>query len=137
MIDPGLIDPRGPRFAAWITSAVLAIVLLTGSAWLLLAQAVVFALGATGRSPYAEIWKRIPKSPPTELEDRRPPQFAQAVGLGFAVVGTIGYLSWTPLGTIATAFALAAAFLNAAFGFCLGCEIYLLAKRTTNKGVTA
>jgi hypothetical protein len=132
-----MIDARGPRFAAWITTAVLAVVLLSHSATLLALQAVVFALGATGRSPYAAIWKRIPKSPPTELEDRRPPQFAQAVGLGFAVVGTIGYLSWTPLGTIATAFALAAAFLNAAFGFCLGCEIYLLAKRTTNKGVTA
>ena len=132
-----MIDPRGQRFAAWITSGVLAVVLVTGSVWLLLAQAVVFALGATGRSPYAEIWKRIPKSPPTELEDKRPPQFAQAVGLAFAVVGVLGYLSWTPLGTIATAAALAAAFLNAAFGFCLGCEIYLLIKRSTNKGVTA
>jgi hypothetical protein len=132
-----LIDPRGQRFAAWITSAVLAVVLVTGNAWLLLAQAVVFALGATGRSPYAAIWKRIPKSPPTELEDKRPPQFAQAVGLGFAVVGVLGFLTWTPLGVIATAFALAAAFLNAAFGFCLGCEIYLFVKRTTNKGVTA
>jgi hypothetical protein len=132
-----LIDPRGQRFAAWITSAVLAVVLVTGSGWLLLAQAIVFALGATGRSPYAALWKRIRKSPPTELEDKRPPQFAQAVGLGFAVVGVLGYLSWTPLGTIATALALAAAFLNAAFGFCLGCEIYLLIKRSTNKGVTA
>ena len=132
-----MIDPRGQRFAAWITSAVLAVVLVTGNAWLLLAQAVVFALGATGRSPYAALWKRIPKSPPTELEDKRPPQFAQSVGLAFAVLGTIGYLTWTPLGVIATAFALAAAFLNAAFGFCLGCEIYLLLKRTTNKGVTA
>ena len=138
MIDPDLIDPRGQRFAAWITSAVLAVVLVTGDGWLLLAQAVVFALGATGRSPYAALWKRIPKSPPTELEDKRPPQFAQLVGLGFAVIGVLGYLSWTPLGTIATAAALAAAFLNAAFGFCLGCEIYLLLKRTTNnKGVTA
>ena len=138
MIDPDLIDPRGQRFAAWITSAVLAVVLVTGNGWLLLAQAVVFALGATGRSPYAALWKRIPKSPPTELEDKRPPQFAQLVGLGFAVIGVLGYLSWTPLGTIATAAALAAAFLNAAFGFCLGCEIYLLLKRTTNnKGVTA
>jgi hypothetical protein len=27
--------------------------------------------------------------------------------------------------------ALAAAFLNAAFGFCLGCEMYLLIKRFT------
>jgi cobalamin synthase len=132
-----MIDSRAPRFAAWITSAVLAVVLLTSSATLLALQAVVFALGAAGRSPYAAIWKRIPKSPPSEFEDKRPPQFAQVVGLAFAVVGTIGYLSWTPLGTIATAAALAAAFLNAAFGFCLGCEIYLLAKRTTNKGVTA
>ena len=133
-----MIDPRGQRFAAWITTAVLAAVLLTHSATLLALQAVVFALGATGRSPYAAIWKRIPKSPPTELEDKRPPQFAQTVGLAFAVVGTIGYAAGAPtLGTIATAFALAAAFLNAAFGFCLGCEIYLLLKRTTNKGVTA
>lgn len=134
-----MIDPRGPRFAAWITTFVLAVVLLTHSGWLLLAQAIVFALGARGRSPYAAIWKRIPKSPPTELEDARPPRFAQLVGLGFAVVGTIGYLAGaTALGTVATAFALAAAFLNAAFGFCLGCEIYLLAKRaTTSEGATS
>jgi cobalamin synthase len=133
-----MIDPRGPRFAAWITSAVLAVVLLTHSATLLALQAVVFALGAAGRSPYAALWKRIPKSPPGELEDARPPQFAQVVGLGFAAVGVLGFLTWTPLGVIATALALAAAFLNAAFGFCLGCEIYLLVKRSTeNKGVTA
>jgi Domain of unknown function (DUF4395) len=137
MSHPALIDARAPRFAAWITTVVLAAVLVTQSATLLALQAVVFALGATGRSPYTAIFKRIPKSPPTELEDPRPPQFAQLVGLGFAVVGVIGYLSWTPLGTIATAAALVAAFLNAAFGFCLGCEIYLLLKRTTNKGVTA
>jgi cobalamin synthase len=132
-----MIDPRGPRFAAWITSAVLAAVLLTHSATLLAVQALLFALGAVGRSPYAALWKRIPKSPPSELEDARPPQFAQAVGLGFAVVGVLGFLTWTPLGVIATAFALAAAFLNAAFGFCLGCEIYLRIRRTTDKGVTA
>jgi cobalamin synthase len=137
-----MIDPRGARFAAWITSAVLAAVLLTHSAALLTLQAVVFALGAVGRSPYAAVWKRLPKSPPSELEDAKPPQFAQLVGLGFAVVGVIGFLTWTPLGVIATAAALVAAFLNAAFGFCLGCEIYLLVKRTTSttsskEGVTA
>ena len=125
-----MIDPRGPRFAAWITTVVLAIVLVTHSATLLALQAVVFALGATGNSPYAAIWKRIPKSPPTELEDSRPPQFAQTVGLAFAVVGVLGYVTGaTALGTTATAAALAAAFLNAAFGFCLGCEIYLFTKR--------
>jgi hypothetical protein len=132
MNDPTLIDARAPRFAAWITTVVLAAVLLTHSAILLALQAVVFALGATGRSPYAALWKRIPKAPPTELEDRRPPQFAQVVGLAFAAVGTIAYVAGaTTVGTVATAAALAAAFLNAAFGFCLGCEIYLLFKRTT------
>ena len=126
-----MIDPRGPRFAAWITTVVLAAVLITQSATLLALQAVVFALGATGNSPYTAIWRRIPKSPPSELEAKEPPQFAQLVGLGFAVVGTLAYaLDATTLGTIATAAALAAAFLNAAFGFCLGCEIYLLIKRT-------
>jgi hypothetical protein len=138
-----MIDSRAPRFAAWITTAVLAVVLVTSNGWLLLAQAVVFALGAVGRSPYAALWKRMPKSPPPSLEDRRPPQFAQGVGLAFAVVGTVGFLAGlTVLGTVATAAALAAAFLNAAFGFCLGCEIYLLIKRSTNtpktnEGVTA
>src|SRR5690349_22829590 len=98
-----MLDARGPRVAAWITTGVLAVVLLTHSATLLALQAVVFALGATGRSPYAAIWKRIPKSPPGELEAKEPPQFAQLVGLGFAVVGALGFLTWTPLGVIATA----------------------------------
>ena len=125
-----MIDPRGPRFAAWITTVVLAATLLTHSAILLALQAVVFALGATGNSPYAAVWKRIPKSPPAELEAKEPPQFAQLVGLGFAVVGVLGFVTGaTTVGIIATAAALAAAFLNAAFGFCLGCEIYLSFKR--------
>jgi hypothetical protein len=126
-----MIDPRGPRFAAWITTVVLAITLVTHSAVLLALQAVVFALGAKGNSPYAAIWRRLPHDPPEELEAKEPPQFAQLVGLGFAVVGVLGFVTGAEaLGTIATAAALAAAFLNAAFGFCLGCEIYLLIKRT-------
>ena len=69
---------------------------------------------------------------PSELEDPRPPRFAQAVGLGFAVVGLVGFLTGlTALGLVATGFALAAALLNAVFGFCLGCEIYLLLQRAT------
>ncbi len=67
---------------------------------------------------------------PAHLEDPQPPRFAQGVGLVFAVVGLVGYLSGAPLvGAIATGFALAAALLNAVFGFCLGCEMYLLIRR--------
>ena len=134
-----MIDPRGPRFGAWITTIVLAIVLLTGSGLLLAAQALVFALGSQGKSPYAEIFKRLIRprlGPPAELEDERPPRFAQVVGLIFATVGAIALLvGATTVGLIATAAALVAAFLNAAFGICLGCELFLFYKRSTTKGV--
>jgi hypothetical protein len=70
---------------------------------------------------------------PEHLEDPQPPRFAQAVGLGFAVVGLVGYLAGAPLvGAIATGFALVAALLNAVFGFCLGCELYLRIRRVTS-----
>jgi len=135
------VDPRGPRFAAAVTTVVLAVVLLTGSGWLLLAQLFVFGAGAVGKSPYGQVfrrWIRPRLTPPAHMEDAAPPRFAQKVGFGFALVGTVGFLggvAW--LGVVATAFALAAAFLNAAFGFCLGCEMYLLIRRTTHRGVTA
>lgn len=130
------IDPRGPRFSAGITTVVLAVVLVTSSGWLLAAQAVIFAIGALAGirySPYGYIYRSLIRprlGKPTELEDPAPPQFAQGVGLIFAAVGAAGYLGGvTPLGIIMTAFALAAAFLNVAFNYCLGCEMYLLLRR--------
>lgn len=130
------IDPRGPRFGAALTTVVLALVLLTGSVWLLAAQTVVFAIGALGglhRSPYAALFRNFVRprlAPPSELEPAAPPRFAQAVGLGFGLVGTVALAAGaTTVGLIAVGLALGAAFLNAAFGFCLGCEIYLLARR--------
>lgn len=133
------VDVRGPRFAAWITTAVLLAVLLVSAvsvpvaAGLLAVQAVVFAVGAVGgprRHPYGLIFAKLvaPRlSPVTEREPVAPLRFAQLVGLIFAVVGVAGFVLGAPLvGVIATAFALAAAFLNAAFGICLGCQIYPL-----------
>jgi hypothetical protein len=130
-----LVDPRGPRLGAALTTLVLVAVLATGWAWLLALQAVVFALGATGRSPYGVLYARLVRprlGPPAELEDTRPLRFAQAVGLVFTTVALVGLAESTGLVTlVATAFALAAAFLNAAFGVCLGCEAYLLLRRST------
>jgi hypothetical protein len=140
------VDPRGVRFSAAVTTVVLALVLLSGSAWLLAVQAVVFALGAFAGlrfSPYSVAFRALvaPRlGPPTDREEAAPVRFSQTVGFVFAVVGVVGYFTGlTPLGIAATAFALAAAFLNAAFGFCLGCEMYALIARlrTTDKGVTA
>jgi len=130
------IDPRGPRFGALITTAVLVAVLITGSAWLLAVQAAVFATGAISGlkyAPYGLVYRYLVRprlGPPKELEAEAPPRFAQGVGLVFAVVGVAGYASGlTALGVVATAFALIAAFLNGAFGYCLGCEMYLLIRR--------
>ncbi|MFI7696771.1 DUF4395 domain-containing protein [Nonomuraea sp. NPDC049655] len=123
-------DPRALRFGAAVTTLVLALVLVTGSAWLLAVQAVVFALGVARRSPYTMLFKALVRSAPKETEDARPPRFAQGVGLLFAVAGLTGFvIGITPLALGATAAALLAAFLNAAFGFCLGCETYLLTRR--------
>ncbi len=130
------VDPRGPRFAAWVTTAVLAIVLVTAWWPLLAAQGVVFAIGGfvgLRYAPYSILYKALvaPRLQPTsEREDAAPLRFAQGVGFAFAVVGVLGYATGaTWLGIAATALAIAAAFLNAAFGFCLGCETYLLIKR--------
>jgi hypothetical protein len=138
--DPRTVDPRGPRFAAWVTTVVLAVVLLTSSGVLLAVQAVVFAVGAFAGlrySPYGAVYRLVvaPRLRPSpEREDAAPVRFAQGVGFVFAVIGAVGYLAGlTALGHVATAFALVAAFLNAAFGLCLGCETYLLIKRVTTR----
>ncbi|MEU4820405.1 DUF4395 domain-containing protein [Actinomadura sp. NPDC023710] len=134
------VDPRGPRFGASVTTAVLVVVLVTGSWALLAAQAVVFAIATflgLRYAPYGLVFKVLIRprlAPPRELEDEAPPRFAQGVGFGFALLGTVGYATGTSwLGIGATALALAAAFLNAAFGFCLGCEMYPLFRRITAK----
>nr|WP_119590354.1 DUF4395 domain-containing protein [Streptomyces scabiei] len=132
------IDVRGPRFGAAVTTVVLAVALITQNPWLLAWQTLAFALGAAGgvgRSPYGWVFRTLLRprlGPPTDFEAPQPPRFAQAVGLVFAAVGLVGLTvgpAWLGLG--ATGAALAAAFLNPVFGYCLGCEMYLLVRRVT------
>ena len=131
-----VIDARGPRFSAAITSAILATALATSNLWVIVVQAIVFAIGAFRGpqfTPYALIFKNIVKprlKSAVVTEDVRPPQFAQSVGLLFALVAIAGSISGVSgLFVVAVSFALAAAFLNAAFNFCLGCEMYVLLLR--------
>lgn len=135
-ITPVSIDARGPRFSAVLTTIVLAIALATSNVWIVVAQAIVFAIGALRGpqfTPYAFIFRNVIKPRLKSVvisEDIRPPQFAQSIGLLFVLVAIAGSLSGlTPLFVIAVSFALAAAFLNAVFNFCLGCEVYLLLLR--------
>jgi hypothetical protein len=122
-----------------LSTVVLALVLVTPppvSIALLIAQTAVFAISALvslKASPYSFVYARLVRprlGPPVELEDARPPRFAQAVGLGFAVLALLGFVLGAPdLGLIAVAFALVAALLNASIGLCLGCELYLALHR--------
>ena len=130
------IDARGPRFGAVITTVVLALALAAASMWLLLAQALVFAVGTIAGmryAPYGLVYRVLVRprlGPPTRFEPAAPPRFAQGVGLVFAVFGVVGYATGvTGVGIAFTAMALAAAFLNAAFDFCLGCQMYLFIRR--------
>jgi hypothetical protein len=133
------IDPRGPRFTASATAVLLAVALLVpdGVAVTLLAvQAVFFGVGVglgVQRTPTGLVFRRLIRprlTPPAELEDPTPPRFAQGVGLAFAVVALVGYLTGSVVvAQVAVGFALVAALLNAVFAFCLGCELYLLGVR--------
>jgi hypothetical protein len=134
------VDPRGPRFGASITVVVLAAALVTAGSPIGLAliawQTLVFALGAfvgLYAQPYGVIFRKLicPRlTPPTDLEDAAPPRFAQLVGFVFLAIALVATLAGaSAVAIVAVGFALAAAFLNAAFNVCLGCEIYLISKR--------
>jgi ammonia channel protein AmtB len=139
---PDQVDVRGPRFAAWVTTIVLVATLIVSgistlaAAIILGVQAVIFAIGAVAgprRHPYGIVFAKVvaPRlAPVREREPVAPLKFAQLVGLVFAVFGFTGFAAGAPLvGVIATGAALVAAFLNAAFGICLGCQLYPLVVR--------
>ena len=155
MSAPEGIDPRGPRFAASITTVLLLIAVVlsligisTAQAdttlsqrvldpgfLLLVAIALLFLWGVVSprTTPWSVLFRRVVRprlAPPAETEDPRPPRFAQGVGLFVVAVGLVLHLIGVPWALpIATAAAFIAAFLNAAFAFCLGCQLYLLLQR--------
>jgi hypothetical protein len=131
------IDSRGPRFGAAITTVVLAVVLITGSGWLLFAQTLVFAVGALAGlrfAPYGLVYRYLVRprlGPPPRTEPEAPPRFSQAVGMVIAAIGALCFAAGVPVaGLVFAALALVAAFLNAAFDYCLGCQMYLLVQRS-------
>jgi hypothetical protein len=146
------IDPRSPRFGAGITAVLLLVVVLLGLTTplgaTLAARAVepafllfvvitaLFAWGAFAgvqRHPYGALYRALIRprvSAPTTLEDPVPPTFAQGVGFVISLAGVALHLAGVPFGlVIAASAAFVAAFLNSVFGYCLGCQIYLLLVR--------
>jgi hypothetical protein len=139
---PG-IDPRGPRFSAGITAVLFLVVIalaLLGQPLAALGLSIVLALvflwGAVAgvqRHPYGLLFKHVVRprlAPPAELEDPAPPTFAQGVGLFVTAAGIALFFVVGPIAlVVAGAAAFVAAFLNALFAYCLGCQIHLLLAR--------
>lgn len=146
------IDPRGPRFGAAITTVLLLATIgvalsenlgetladrATSPSFILLSVlALVFAWGAfagIGRHPYGIVFRRLVRprlAAPEFMEAPRPPTFAQLIGFLVTTTGVVLHLVGIPYGLIgAAAIAFVAAFLNAVFGLCLGCEMYALLVR--------
>lgn len=139
------LDPRGVRFTAAVTSAILAIGLVTTSWRVLAIQTVLFAMCAfagLGLNPWGRIYRSAvrPRLQPVDSADRESPEpvrFAQGVGFAFTLAATVGYAAgWTVFGMVANVFALVAALLNAAFGYCLGCQMYVLLRRFLPAGLS-
>ncbi|NJC69684.1 DUF4395 domain-containing protein [Planosporangium thailandense] len=131
-----MLDPRGSRFVAAVTSVVLALVIVLSSGWLALAQTVVFGIGAASvwYAPYGWLYRKIVARrigpPPPMREPSQPVRFAQGLGFVLMAVATFGYLVGVPtVGMVATTVAFAAAFAKAVTGLSLGCEVYLLLRR--------
>jgi len=143
MAESKSIDPRGPRFGAGITAILLLVVIGLSLSGLWLAAFIVFALITVGfawgtfagiqRHPYGLLFRKLIRprlAAPRELEDATPPTFAQGVGFFITLVGVVLFLVGLQLALpIAAALAFVAAFLNSVFGYCLGCQIYLLLVR--------
>ncbi|MEO5661835.1 MAG: DUF4395 domain-containing protein [Nocardioides sp.] len=134
-----MIDPRGPRFTAAVTLVLLAVALLVPTpvaVTLVAVQALFFLSGVTlgvQQTPTAYVFKTFVRprlSPPAGLEDARPPRFAQGIGLVFTAVALLAFAGGAVLvAQVAIGFAVVAALLNAVFGLCLGCELYLFGLR--------
>lgn len=141
---PAGIDPRGPRVGAGITAVLLVVVLLLGqtpaATALLAVVAALFLVGAVRGaqgSVQGLVFKRLIRprlAPPAELEDPRPPRFAQLVGLIITGAGVLLALAGVPAAVpVTAALALVAATLNSVFGLCLGCELYLIGVRLRSR----
>jgi hypothetical protein len=142
--EPKGIDPRGPRFGAAITSVLMVLVIYLSldpattnlALGIMIFSVAMFSIGTAvgpAKHPYSYVFKFLVRpalKPPTALENQTPVHFAQFVGLLVTGTGLVLHLLNVPYALpVSAAAAFTAAFLNAVFAYCLGCQMYLGLKR--------
>jgi len=141
---PKGLDPRGPRFGAAITSVLMVLVIylsldpatIAVALGIMIFSVSMFVIGTAvgpAKHPYSYVFKYLVRpalKPPTALENATPVHFAQFVGLIVTGTGLVLHLLGMAYALpVAAAAAFTAAFLNAVFAYCLGCQMYLGQKR--------
>lgn len=133
--DTDVIDARAPRFNQTTVGTVSLVALLTGWWWLLGLLALQLIAGLTlGRRYclpclfYFEVVQ--PRVGEGEIEDARPPRFANILGAVFLSAATLAHVAGlSAVGWLLGGIVAALALLAAVTGLCVGCELYRLVAR--------
>jgi hypothetical protein len=133
-----MVDSHLPRFSQGVQSLFLAAAFLLDLEIVVPLMALMLFAAVVGGPRWnlmGYVYRAVP-IPRGEPEPAAPPRFAQTLGTIFLTLGTIGLYTtaidstsrllfgWGPALLVALLAGLAAT-----TGFCLGCEIYLLAAR--------
>lgn len=133
--DLDVIDARAPRFNQAVVGALSLVAVVTGWWGLVAALALQLGVGLVfGRQfclPCVFYFEVVqPRIGEGELEDARPPRFANIVGAIVLTASTAAFAAGlTTVGTILAAAVAVLALLAASTGLCVGCEIYKVVAR--------
>ena len=137
--DLDVIDSRAPRFNQVVIGSLALVAVILGWPWLFGLLALQLVVGLTfGRRyclPCLAYFELVqPLLGEGQLEDARPPRFANMVGAAFLTAAFLSYLAGlTALGAVLGLLVAALALLAAATGFCAGCEAYKLGHLLTGR----
>jgi Domain of unknown function (DUF4395) len=142
-LDVDVIDERAPRFNQAVVAATCWIAIATGAWWLASLIGVQLAVGLRlGRKYclpcvfYFEIVQ--PLLGEGEIEDARPPRFANILGASFLGAASVAYiLGWPAVGWTLIVLVAALATVAVVTGFCMGCSFYRLVARLRGIGSRA
>lgn len=134
-LDTAVVDARAPRFNQATVALGCLVTLLTGwwaiVALLALQLVVGLAFGRRYCLPcvfYFEIVQ--PRIGEGEVEDARPPRFANILGAVFLSFATVAYAAGLEaVGVAVTGLVAFLALLAATTGLCVGCEMYRIVAR--------
>jgi hypothetical protein len=138
--DTDVIDERAPRFNQGVVALTCWVAIATGAWWLAALMGLQLAVGLTFGRRYClqcVLYFQVvqPLIGEGEIEDARPPRFANILGAAFLIGGGLAHVVGQPgIGRALNALVATLATLAVVTGFCLGCSFYRLVARLRGVG---